>query len=158
LIQSLFSSDGTLRPEAGKIDWPFGEVQESNLPLQIKEEIQAKVAAWSDDSRNIINNAFVYACMHNRIAAAKLLLQKGADIDAIPPGFDYAGTGLHYAALRGHRQMVEFLMAQGANPNVKDQKVNQPPAGWADYGGHEALKDYLEQTAKTQTQERALGT
>lgn len=52
-----------------------------------------------------------------------MLLQKGAEIDAIPPGFDYAGTALHNAAVRGHRAVVEFLLEQGANPNVKDQKV-----------------------------------
>jgi ankyrin repeat protein len=82
--------------------------------------------------------------MHNRLEAANLLLQKVADINAIPPGFDYAGTGLHYAALRGHRTMVEFLLANGANPDIKDPKVNNSPAGWAAYGGHADLKDYLD--------------
>ncbi len=96
--------------------------------------------------------------MHNRLDAAKLLLQKGADINATPPGFDYAGTGLHYAALRGHRTMVEFLLEHGADPNIKDSKVNSLPAGWAEYGGHKALSDYLDQIAKTQAQERAQGT
>ncbi|HKY27412.1 MAG TPA: hypothetical protein VJM12_05640 [Pyrinomonadaceae bacterium] len=33
-------------------------------------------------------------CMHNQIDAASLLLEKGAQIDAIPPGFDYSGTGI----------------------------------------------------------------
>jgi len=96
--------------------------------------------------QNIVNNAFVYACAHNRIEAARLLLQKGAEIDAIPPGFDYAGTGLHYAALRGHRQMVEFLLDQGADPNIKDTKVQSTAAGWADYGGHKGLRLLLEKT------------
>jgi ankyrin repeat protein len=85
-------------------------------------------------------------------------LQKGADIDAIPPGFDYAGTGLHYAALRGHRSMVEFLVERGANTNIKDTKVNSAPASWAAYGGHEELSNYLEQIAKAQIQGRAHGT
>jgi ankyrin repeat protein len=152
LIAGFFSSEGSLKPEAGKIDWPFGNPQSSNLPSKIKEELQAKIAGWSNDSQNIINNAFIYACMRNRLEAAKLLLQKGVEIDAIPPGFDYAGTGLHYAALRGRREMVEFLIAQGANPNVRDEKVNQSPAGWADYGGHQSLRDYLEQTAKIRAQ------
>jgi len=158
LIEGFFNSDGSLKPEAGKLDWPFGDPLTSNLSKPIKEELQAKIDGWSNDSRDIINNAFVYACMHNRMEAAKLLLQKGADINAVPPGFDYAGTGLHYAALRGHRTMVEFLLEHGANPNVKDSKVNSLPAGWADYGGHKELSDYLEQIAKAHTQERAQGT
>ena len=89
--------------------------------------------------------------MHNRIDVVKLLLAKGADINTIPPGFDYAGTGLHYAALRGHRTMVDFLLKNGANPNIKDSKVNSTPAAWAAYGGYEDLRDYLEQKAQEQS-------
>jgi len=147
LIEGFFNEDGSLKPEAGKIDWPFQEPQKSNLPAPIKEELQTKIDGWSNDSRDIINNAFVYACMHNRLKAAKLLLQKGAEINAIPPGFDYAGTGLHYAAVNGQRAMVEFLIEQGADANVKDTKVGGSAAGWAEYGGHQELKDYLEQIA-----------
>lgn len=146
LIESFFRSDGSLKPEAGRIEWPFGELEKSNLNCQIKEELQTKVAQWSDDRQSIINNAFVYACMNNHIAAAKVLLQKGAEIDAIPPGFDYSGTALHNAAVRGHRAMVEFLVEQGANVNVKDTKVHSTPAGWAEYGGHQEIKNYLEQS------------
>jgi len=147
LIESFFQGDGTLKPEAGKINWPFGEPQKSNLNRKIKEELQGKIDSWSNDSRDIINNAFVYACMHNHIDAARLLLQKGAQIDAVPPGFDYSGTGLHYAALNGHRVMVDFLIAQGANVNVKDTKVHSTPAGWADHGGHAELKNHLDEIA-----------
>ena len=150
LIESFFNSDGSLKPEAGKIAWPFGDPQDSNLPAQIKEELQAKIEAWSNESQNIINNAFIYACMHNRIDAAKLLLDKGAEINTIPPGFDYAGTGLHNAAVNGHRAMVEFLIESGADANIRDEKVNGTPAGWADFGGHGDLRDYLEQAAKAQ--------
>jgi uncharacterized protein len=145
LMNSFFDSDDTLKPEAGKIDWPFGGLENSNLNCQIKDELQAKVAQWSNDPQEVINNAFVYACMHNQIDAARLLLEKGAQIDAIPPGFDYSGTGLHYAALNGHRTMVDFLLAHGANANVKDTKVNSTPAGWAEHGGHKELSQYLDQ-------------
>lgn len=133
LIESFFDPDGSLRPEAGKIEWPFGDP--SRIELPDGKELNSR--------QNIINNAFTYACAHNRLEAAKLLLQKGAELDAIPPGFDYAGTGLHNAALHGRREMVEFLIAQGANPNIKDTKVNNTAAGWADYGGHPELRDYL---------------
>ena len=150
LIESFFNSDSSIKPEAGKIAWPFGDPQDSHLPAQIKEELQAKIEAWSNESQNIINNAFIYACMHNRIDAAKLLLDKGAEIDTIPLGFDYAGTGLHNAAVNGHRAMVEFLIESGADANIGDEKVNGTPAGWADFGGHGELRDYLEQVAKAQ--------
>lgn len=144
LVEGFFERDGSLKPEAGKIDWPFGGLEESNHPDKIKRELQAKIASWSNDRQSVINNAFIYACMHNQIDAARLLLQKGVEINAIPPGFDFSGTGLHYAALNGHRAMVEFLLEQGADPNIKDTKVSNTPAGWADYGGHPELKDYLE--------------
>ena len=86
--------------------------------------------------------------MHGHIGAAKLLIQKGAQVNTIPGGFDYSGAGLHYAALNGHRAMVEFLIAQGADVNIKDSKVGGTPAGWADYGGHPEIRDYLEQQSR----------
>jgi ankyrin repeat protein len=148
LIESFFRSDGSLKPEAGRIDWPFGDPGESNLPLKIKEELQTKIGQWRDDRQSIIDNAFVYACMHGSIEAAQLLIKKGAEINAIPPGFDYSGTALHYAALNGHQAMVQFLIEQGADVNVKDTKVGGTPAGWADFGGHAEVKNYLEQIAR----------
>lgn len=126
LIESYFNSDGSLKPEAGGINWPFG------------------VKPWSPDPQGIINNAFVYACMHGHIDAAKLLLAKGAEINVVPAGFDYAGTGLHYAALNGHRAMVEFLLDNGADRTVKDTKVGATAAGWAEHGGHPELRDLLD--------------
>jgi ankyrin repeat protein len=81
--------------------------------------------------------------MHGHIDAAKLLLEKGAEINAIPGGFDFAGTGLHYAALNGHRPMVQFLLDHGADRDIKDTKVHSTPAGWAEHGGHTELLDLL---------------
>ena len=127
LIETYFNGDGSLKPEAGKVSWPFGKDKKS----------------WSQDRLSIVNNAFVYACMHGHIDAAKLLLAKGAEINSIPDGFDYAGTGLHYAALNGHRAMVEFLLAHGADRNLKDTKVETTAAGWAEYGGHPELLELL---------------
>jgi uncharacterized protein len=143
LLPDFFNSDGSLKPEAGKIDWPFGELEKSNLCGDIKDELQAKRKGWSNEPPDIINNAFIYACMGNHVEAAKFLLEKGADINSIPQGFDFAGTGLHYAALHGHRAMVDFLLERGADPRIKDTKVGSTPAGWADHGGYHELRDYL---------------
>lgn len=142
LIEGFFNADGSLKPEAGKVDWPFRN------PCKTLKQPTAEEAA---DRQNIINNAFIYACAHGRVEAAKLLLEKGAEINAIPPGFDYAGTGLHYAALQGQRATVEFLLERGADPNLKDQKVHNTPASWAEYGGHMELRDHLlQRTASAQ--------
>jgi len=146
LIEGYFSNDGSLKPEAGKIDWPWRDLERilcSNLGAAVKQFLAEGVNAWSQDRQGIVNNAFVYACMHGHINAAKLLLEKGAQIDAIPGGFDYAGTGLHYAAHNGHRAMVEFLLDHGADRNVKDTKVWTTPADWAEHGGHPELRDLL---------------
>jgi len=155
LLPNFFNSDGTLKPEAGKINWPFVQPEESNLRSEVKQKLQAAIAGWSNRPPAIINNAFIYACMGNHIDAAKFLLQKGADINAIPEGFDYAGTGLHYAALRGQPAMVEFLLAQGADPLIKDPKVSGLASGWADYGGYPELRDYLRQRESTGTADSA---
>ncbi|HKV33955.1 MAG TPA: ankyrin repeat domain-containing protein [Pyrinomonadaceae bacterium] len=133
LIQNYFDADGNLKPEAGKIDWPFGGNQ----------SISYRVNEWSQDRQGIINNAFVYACMHGHIDTAQLLLDKGAEINTVPGGFDYAGTGLHYAALNGHRAMIEFLLDHGADKNVTDTKVGSTAAGWAEHGNHPELLDLL---------------
>jgi ankyrin repeat protein len=147
LIESYFNADGSLKAEAGKIDWPFGSLDSiacSNHDAAGKQMLADRVKEWSQDRQGIVNNAFVYACMHGHIDAAKLLLDHGAEINVIPGGFDYAGTGLHYAALNGHRAMAEFLLAHGADRSIKDTKVNSTPAGWADHGGHPELRDFLD--------------
>jgi len=146
LIEGYFNEDGTLKPEAGQISWPWGDVEaieRSNHAGSGKQELIDRVKSWSQNQQSIINNAFVFACMHGHIDAAKLLLEKGAEINAIPDGFDYAGTGLHYAALNGHRPTVEFLLAHGADRNMKDTKVGSTAAGWAEHGGHNELLDLL---------------
>jgi ankyrin repeat protein len=142
LIEGFFHPDGRLKAAAGKLAWPFGEPAEG----------------WSQDPQDIIDNAFVYACMSGRIEAAERLLQHGARIHPIPPGFDYAGTGLHHAAFQGHRPMVEYLLAHGADPRIKEGPVPVPsgiikqvfstPAGWAENGGHPEIAALLERAEK----------
>ena len=146
LIENYFNADGSLKPEAGRINWPWGglgTIANSNHNPKGKQSLSDRVNSWFQDLQGIVNNAFVYACMHGHIEAAKLLLDKGAEINAIPGGFDYAGTGLHYAALNGHRAMVEFLLNHGADRNIKDTKVGGAAANWAEYGGHSDLLDLL---------------
>lgn len=151
VIETFFAADGSLRPEAGTINWPWGDldaIERSNFDRNGKDMVAAKFASFTNDRQSVINNAFVYACMRGHIGAAKLLLGRGAQVNAIPGGFDYSGSALHYAALNGHRAMVEFLVEQGADVSIKDTKVGGTPAGWADYGGHPEIKDVLRQQSR----------
>jgi ankyrin repeat protein len=146
LIENYFNADGTLKPEAGRINWPWGgldTIAASNHDTAGQKSLSDRVNSWTQDQQGIVNNAFVYACMHGHIDAAKLLQEKDAEINVIPGGFDYAGTGLHYAAFNGHRAMVQFLLDHGADRNVKDTKVGSTAAGWAEYSGHNDLADLL---------------
>ena len=40
-------------------------------------------------------------------------------------------TALHYAALGGHRFVVQELVKHGADVNVRDDKFGATPTGWA---------------------------
>jgi ankyrin repeat protein len=147
VIEAFFNRDGSLKAEAGRINWPWGDadaIQASNFVEQGKHKLLSRVRSWANDDQDVINNAFVYAAMHGHIDAAKLLLNKGAQINSIPGGFDYSGTALHYAALNGHQTMVRFLVESGADATIRDTKVGGTPAGWAEHGGHAETKRFLD--------------
>jgi ankyrin repeat protein len=147
-IESFFAADGSLLPNAGSINWPWGDLQaieRSNFDRDGKAMLASKFASFASDRQGIIDNAFVYACMHGHIGAAKLLLKRGARLDAIPGGFDYSGTALHYAALNGHHAMVKFLVEQGADPGIRDTQIGQTAAARADHAGHPEIKRVLQQ-------------
>jgi hypothetical protein len=59
---------------------------------------------------------------------------------------DEAGaTPLHYAAIHGHRQIVQVLLERGADINSRDGQFGATPAGWAieylrEMGGYLAIE------------------
>lgn len=65
------------------------------------------------------------------IPKARLLLDHGADIDAVDD--EYRSTPLGFAARWGHAKMVAFLLERGADPN-KGLRFPCRPADWAGYG------------------------
>lgn len=131
VLTTCFDESGRLKPSAGLIASPF-----KGIDAKLSEEVRR-------DPRQIINNALVYAAGWGQTASMQQLLNRGAEVNAIPAGFDFAGTPLHYAALRGRRDTVDWLLARGADPSLHDPKVNAMPEDWAAHDGHNELAAYL---------------
>jgi ankyrin repeat protein len=59
------------------------------------------------------------------------------------PPFDHAATPLHWAALRGHAEVVALLLDRGADRTVRDTSFNATPQGWAEHEGHRSVAALL---------------
>lgn len=76
----------------------------------------------------------------NRLDAVRLLLDLGADPNALAPN----GRGaLHEAAWAGHREMIDLLMERGARLDVRSRAHGGTPAGYAHHAGRSDLRDFL---------------
>ena len=66
-------------------------------------------------------------------------------------------TPLHRAAGRDHKEIVELLIAKGANINTKDAE-GETPLNWAEEGKHKEITDLLrKQGGKTSEELKAAG-
>ena len=74
------------------------------------------------------------------IEKARLLLDHGAEID--PVDEEYCSTPLGLAARAGDREMVGFLLQQGADPTAAGADW-ATPLEWADRGGHTQIVELL---------------
>lgn len=101
-VQSFFKADGSLRD--GDIGLKLG----SFMPLFRQPQ-------------DMIDWAFIYACMHKRLEVAQYLLDRGADMGAR----GYQGmTALHYAVWKGQDDVMSFLLEREAPLEITN-----------DYGG-----------------------
>lgn len=124
-VARCFDEHGMLTAEAGEIAWPFDD---KAIPANLR-----------GDRRQVLANALVYAAAWGRLEVARFLMDQGAEVNLIPIGFDYAGTPLHYAAFQDRGAMADFLLQHGADPSVRDTKVDGMPEDWAEHFGHTEL-------------------
>ena len=71
------------------------------------------------------------------IAMAEVFLNAGADIDAVET--DSCCTPLAAAARTGKREMVDWLLAKGANRNIPEDEPWAQPLEWAKRKMHDAI-------------------
>ena len=103
VVQWFFAADGALlpaayqhRPNYARLGWPSVDVP--------------------DAPSAVLGEAFIFACFNGRCDVAQRLLELGADVDSRP----YLNlTGLQFAVEGGHRAMVEWLLAQGADRGLR---------------------------------------
>ena len=67
--------------------------------------------------------------------AVRWMLDHGADPNVRWGHWDADVTPLHLAAWQGHAEVVEALLAAGADPTIRDSKHNGDALGWAEHSG-----------------------
>src|SRR5262249_22724568 len=78
-----------------------------------------------------LNYGFIWACEYGHTNVVKFLLDRRMKLDG---NFMHGETGLHWAALGGHAEIVDLLLKANAPVHVKDQIDGGTPLGWAVYG------------------------
>jgi uncharacterized protein len=99
---------------------------------------------WPADSAHIqgdvLSDAMFAASRNGHTQVVEHLLDHCAHVDA--KGV-FGATGLHWAAINGHRKTVELLIARGADLTIRDERFDSTPEGWANEGGHADLAGLL---------------
>jgi Ankyrin repeats (many copies) len=88
-------------------------------------------------------------------AAVELLAELGFDVNArgrtdVPSDQPWQ-TALHKAAEDGNLELARTLLRLGADPDIRDERFDSTPLGWARYFGRPALIELLETVTQPDT-------
>jgi hypothetical protein len=84
----------------------------------------------SPDGAVTAEQALVFASMCGQTNVVRLLLDRGVNINAEPPGSHWTATPLHTAAGQGQTVVAELLLSGGADPQLKDSRYRSTPIDW----------------------------
>jgi hypothetical protein len=80
--------------------------------------------------------ALIVAALHNRVTAVKALIDGGVDTNATP----FCGqSALHYAAYLGNTDVIDELLARGADASLIETQFNRTAADWARETGNKQI-------------------
>lgn len=92
------------------------------------------------DAREV---ALIVAALHNRLWTVQALLDAGVKVNATP----FCGqSALHYAAYFGNAEVIEELVARGADTSLIETQFNRTPAEWALETGNVHITEKLLKT------------
>ena len=95
-----------------------------------------------DRAENDGQTPLFIACATGHVDAARLLLDRGADVHTA----DSANTTpLHMACYKGHIEIVQLLLNNGATADLGREDGDGTPKANAEIAGHAAVVDLLSQ-------------
>jgi ankyrin repeat protein len=124
----LFLGQVPARAQDGDI---FAPVKSGNLAA-VKSILDAKPDAAKARDRNQYT-PLIWAARNGHLAVLKLLLDRGADVNAVNK---WNNTALHWAAYKGHVPVVEFLCRKGAKMDIRESDKGHTPLHDAAWRGH----------------------
>ena len=95
---------------------------------------------------NLLKEDLFYAARHNKVGLAKILLDKGAKIDAKNKRQQ---TPLHWAAIWDSRAVAELLLDRGADKEARN-KYQQTPLHTAAFYNSRAVAELLRSRGATE--------
>jgi ankyrin repeat protein len=134
---SFFDAGGVLADDAGALADPYGHEHKQR---------HGTVYRCDRTRENVLSQALLFACLHNRLHVAEALIERGADVDAFVPGHpEGSGTVLHRLTLtqnggatrdpqtieEDRLPAVRFLLDHGADVGIREPGHNGTALGWA---------------------------
>lgn len=132
LLPGFFGPDGHLLPNAGPHTAPINNAIPPQQP---------------GDER--LEQALIYAAINDRIDSAAYLLDRGAGINAMPSGFHFLGTPLHWIVGGGSIGMAEFLVNRGADLHAIAPNGQATPLEMAERKKRSDMVDLLKKLGAT---------
>jgi pectate lyase len=118
--------------------WP--EVPLFRPPYRHKEEGVDRLIIYTLTDSNEPLLSLQEAAATGDVNLVKTLLESGTDVDVLDDTF--LKTALHRAAIRGHKDVAELLLAKGAGVNARDWGC-ATPLHYAAEKGHKEIADLL---------------
>lgn len=85
-----------------------------------------------------------YCAQEGEVEAAALLLEGGADPNAVIEWWGNRLAPIHPASSYGHLEVIQLLVEHGADAAARDEEFDGAPIDWAEHYGREDVVAYLE--------------